>query len=330
MTNSAIININQARILSGLDLVSARDVELDSGVNYQAMERDSESNTHKLGRNEGIKYFTSIGYSVYPSSVGISGEFTLADFFAVRDGRNVFVEVLTDGNIVEETFKRKGALKKYGELCFILLSGTKRSEEKALMVRKEALAAESDVLWCRLNGYAWQGVVWGTKLPTVAFKTTKEAGISAGIRCEKKGKKVLVTVSILNEPYKNPEGVQISYCVLDNYYHYREIFLEVMEVVAASGRWRATRHFKRHQSRENALKRNAGLSFARDDGEIAFRLRTVGESAVFVLEKAGPVGLSSLIGALRQRGFNLQFSQAELLLAESTLAKQCESVSGNV
>jgi hypothetical protein len=152
--------------MSSLDLVSAKDVELASGVNYQAMERDSESNTHRLGRTEGIKYFTSIGYSVYPSSVGVIGEFTLADFFATRDGRNVFVEVLTDGNIVEETFLRKSALKKYGELCFILMSGTKRSEEKSLMLRKESLAAESDVLWCRLNGYAWQGIVWGHKLPT--------------------------------------------------------------------------------------------------------------------------------------------------------------------
>ena len=42
-----------------------------------------------------VEFFCSIGYKVYPHGVGVLGEYTLADFLAIREGRTVFVEHTT-------------------------------------------------------------------------------------------------------------------------------------------------------------------------------------------------------------------------------------------
>jgi hypothetical protein len=71
------------------------------------MEELSESKSHRSAREEGIDFFCSAGYRIFPEGIGVRGTYTLADFLAVRGNRTVFVEVLSDTNVNPETLQKK-------------------------------------------------------------------------------------------------------------------------------------------------------------------------------------------------------------------------------
>jgi len=120
------LTLAQARDVTGLDLVAATEVHGDQGKSYNEMEQESESKSHDSAREEAIRFFASLGYRLFPEGVGIRGIYTLADFVATKPNRSIFVEVLSDTNVRLETLKRKAQLQQYGEVCFVLFSGTKR------------------------------------------------------------------------------------------------------------------------------------------------------------------------------------------------------------
>jgi hypothetical protein len=131
--SSPVLSLERARALTGLDLVAAREVLSYDGQSYHEMEEEAESKSHHAARQEGIDFFCSTGYQIFPEGVGVRGVFTFADFLAIRENRFIFVEVLSDTNIKPETLRTKSQLQKYGELCFILFSGSKRSREPNLL-----------------------------------------------------------------------------------------------------------------------------------------------------------------------------------------------------
>lgn len=120
-----IMTITEAKTQTGLDLVSAREVNSDLGQTYHNMEEESESKSHASARMEGIKYFCSIGYQVFPEGVGVKGTYTLADFLAVRANRTVFVEVLSDTNHRRNTSKEISTTEIRGVMLYLLLRNKK-------------------------------------------------------------------------------------------------------------------------------------------------------------------------------------------------------------
>src|SRR5258708_7685426 len=167
------VTIAKARKLTNLDLVSARDISSSDGQSYHKMEQESESRSHESVKREGMDYFCSIGYQVFPEGIGIKNTYTLADFLALRANRAVFVEVLSDANIKDDTLRKKSRLQKQGELCFILFSGTRRSDEPQLLAAKHRIESWADVLYCNLDGYRGDRIRYAYN-STVAYDTTRE------------------------------------------------------------------------------------------------------------------------------------------------------------
>ena len=226
----SVIGIAAARQITGLALVSARDIQSIDGRSYQEMEEQSESKSHQAAKKHGVWYFLSIGYQVFPDGVGVQGTNTLADFIAVRESRTVFVEVLSDTNVNDVTLKKKAQLQKFGEFCFILFAGTKRSAEESLRAAKLATESWADVLYFRLDGYGGS-FIDSTYRATIAYQTTRVQGIRTVLSLEQRGRAASVSIRFLthlyecafNTPMYNPVPVRK---------HYEEIFLKIFTKVA--------------------------------------------------------------------------------------------------
>ncbi len=339
------ITLAQAKNLTGLDLVSAREVRSDLGLTYHNMEEESESKSHASARMEGINYFCSIGYQVFPEGVGIKGTYTLADFLAVRANRTVFVEVLSDTNITEEALQRKSQLQNHGELCFIVFSGTKRSDEEGLLAAKRAIEQWADVLYCRIDGYS--GIrIRHTSSSTIAYDTTRERGIRIALSFDKSGRKLEVRAKFLTHLYRNPCNTPISYCVLPISYCYEEIFLTLFEQFSRSTEWRIKRRSRKKDVAIRTIRRKSGLSLVGNDGRVAARIRSEYRGdpvekpymwtfhpssmdlpldefyGVFTLEKTGPEGLRLLLRIVKEYGLTVECDSDLIEDALAFLKKQ--------
>ncbi len=340
-----IMTITEAKTQTGLDLVPAREVNSDLGQTYHNMEEESESKSHASARMEGIKYFCSIGYQVFPEGVGVKGTYTLADFLAVRANRTVFVEVLSDTNIIEETLQRKSQLQKYGELCFIFFSGTRRSDEDRLLNAKRKVESWADVLYCRLDGYT-SNHIQHTYNATVAFDTTREQGIRVALSFEKAGRKLTVSVKFLTHLYRNPLNTLISYWVLPTSYCYEEIFLALFEQFSHSTQLPIKRQSHKKDVIIRSMRRKSGLQLLGADGRVTARMRSEYRGdhvekpgqwtyhpsstdlppdefyGVFTLEKTGPEGLHLLMQIIKEYGITVEYDSNSLESALAFLKKQ--------
>lgn len=322
-----IITLHRARQLTGLDLVSARETATGQGSSFHQIEEESESPSHKSARNEGICYFSSIGYHVFPEGIGVRGTYTFADFLAIQDNRVVFVEVLSDANIKPETLEKKAQLQKHGELCFILFSGTKRSNEASLTTAKRTIESWADVLYCRLNGYGGNRIDRSHRA-SVAYKTTRNRGIRITVTSEPIGKKKLaVSVKFLTHLYRNPFNTTISYFVPPPSYCYEEVFLEIFKQFARMSRGKIKfTSGQQHKTAFRAMRRNAGLKMVDSEGREIARLKSeyrgpkVKEPydwtyhpssrdlppehifGVFVIQNSLPDGLHNLLEAIEEYG----------------------------
>jgi hypothetical protein len=117
------LTLGTLRKTTGIPLISAEVEKPGAGKSYKALEKECESKTHREMREYGADYFQRLGYRIFPEAVGIEGVFTFADFLAVRPGRVVFVECLTDKNLKKEVLARKQGLQRFGELCFVVVGG---------------------------------------------------------------------------------------------------------------------------------------------------------------------------------------------------------------
>lgn len=331
-----LITIERAREMTGLDLVSARDTESVPGRTYHQMEEETESKSHQSAREEGIAFFRSIGYQIFPEGVGIKDTFTLADFLAVREGRTVFVEVLSDTNVKPETLQRKAQLQQHGELCFILFSGTSRSDEPTLLAAKRAIGSWADVLYCYLHGYRGNRIEH-TKGVSVAFDTTRDNGIRLAVEFKWLGRrKVSVSTKFLTHMYKNPLDTPISYCVHPLSYEYEAIFRSIFYDLAE--RIGATVKSSKNGSVTDyrAMRRKSGLKMVDANGRAVgylkseYRGQPISEEymwtyhpssrnlppdaiyGVFELHKTGPSGLQKLIDAITMAGLSVQYEMVDL------------------
>lgn len=348
-----ILSLVQARKRTGLDLVPARETNSYNGQSYHEMEEESQSKSHLSAKEEGIDFFCSVGYQVFPEGVGVCGTYTLADFLAIRGNRIVFVEVLSDTNIKAETLQRKSQLQQHGELCFVLFSGTKKSNEPNLISAKHAIESWADVLYCRLNGYSGNRIEQNYKA-TVAYDTTRQNGIKVSLAFERSGRKLAVSAKFLTHLYQNSielPHASPAYRVEPLSYCYEEIFLEVFQKLASrtGGKIKSTSRHE-HDTSIRAMRRKSGLKMIGVDGRVTWCLKSDyrGEPiededlwtyhpstrdllpdkifGVFVLKETGPDGLRNLITTLEEYGLTLQYSRAELERSLQPFVKRCTAI----
>lgn len=342
----SVISLSEARKFTGLDLISAREIDSTLGQTYHELEGNSESKSHQSAREQGISFFCSLGYKVFPEGVGVVGTYTLADFVAVRKHRTVFVEVLSDTNIKTEVLQRKALLQEHGELCFILFSGTKRSDKADLLASKQLIESWADVLYCRLDGFGGNRIE-RTYKATVAYDTTRDRGIRVALTFEQSGRKLLVSTNFITHLFQNPSRTPIAYTVLPRSYCYEEIFLEVFQAFASqTGQRISFTSRKRHVTAIRAMRRKSGLKSIGDDGCVASRLRSeyrgppVDEVymwtyhpssrdlppehiyGVFVLEDTGPDGLITLLSIMKEYGLQLEYNASDLEQGLESLRRQ--------
>jgi hypothetical protein len=232
-----LLTLAMARERTGLDLVSAREISFDHRHSYHEMEEDSESKSHRSARDQGIKYFCSIGYHVFPEGVGVRGTFALADFIALREHRIVFVEVLSDKNVKKATLEKKAQIQNHGELCFILFSGTKMTDLAPLVAQKRAIQSWADVLYCCLDGYAGNSIEQ-PRTATVAYNTTRDRGIRVALTFERSRRRLAVSMKFRTHLYENSaemlnsHGIPGAYSVGSRSYRYECIFLDLFKEFA--------------------------------------------------------------------------------------------------
>lgn len=339
------LTLVEARQLTGLDLVAARDVKAEDGSSYHDMETQTESKSHDRVRGEGIGFFVSIGYRVFPEGVGVRGTYTLADFLAVRDGRIVFVEVLSDSNIKQETLQRKAQLQAHGELCFLLFSGTKRSDDAALLAAKRAIEDWADVLYCRLNGYSGNFIDHDGRT-AVEYDTTRAKGIRVALSFEKSGRKLGVAVKFLTHLYDHPMNTPLMYSILPISYRYEHTFLSVFQRLERLDSWKIKYTSRSEKVIIRATRRKAGLKLRWPDQVVAacYRSEYRGEPreetgmetyhpssrelppehvyGVYILEKTGPTGLHNLLAAMKECRLSPIYDADELQAALNFLQKQ--------
>jgi hypothetical protein len=340
-----VVTLAKARELTGLDLVSAREINSNYGQSYHEMEGGSESKSHLSARDEGIKYFCSIGYHVFPEGVGVRGTYTLADFVAIREKRTVFVEVLSDTNVRKETLQKKAKLQNHGELCFILFSGTKRADEANLMAAKRAVESWADVLYCQLDGYA-SNEIEQTNRATIVYDTTRNRGIRLALAFERSGRKLAVSAKFLTHLYWN-DNTRFSYHVLPPSYCYEVIFLDVFsELARLSGQKIKFTSSRRDITAFRAMRRKSGLKMIGSDGHVVASLKSEYRGApvkkdymwthqpssrdlppddiygVFVLERLGPDGLRNLLKVMEEHGLTPEYDPVESEQSLQLLTRQ--------
>ncbi len=347
LSDYPIIDICKARTVTGLSLVSALEVVTENGDTYHELEEQTESKSHNIAREEAIKYFSSIGYEIYPYGIGVEGEYTLADFLAVNSHRTVFVEVLSDSNIKPETLSRKAKLQSYGELCFVFFSGTKVSDERRLLGLKREVESWADVLYCRLNG--WSGnFIQGTKRATVAYKTTYQQGIVVDATFNKVGRKLAIELKFSTNLYKNPCNTLISYPVLPLSYCYEEIYLDIFRRVENISKRKIKYKSHKKDVTIRSIRQKSGLKMLGTDGRVAMCLKSEYRGSqkiddpytyypssrdlpvndfygIFVLEKTGAKGLHDIIKAFSECGLTLHCDEQDKVDAFIFLGKQSVS-----
>jgi hypothetical protein len=222
----SIITLADARARTNLELVSAKEINSEAGASYYELEEKSQSNSHRSAREHGVAYFSAIGFDIFPEGVGVRGVYTLADFLAIRDSRTIFVEVLSDANILEETIGRKCQLQVHGEVCFIVFSGTKRSDEANLRQRKRALESRADVVYCRLDGYGGNSGIDQPFTASIAYDTTRSRGIRVEVSFERAGRAITASLRFLTHLYQVTLDRQ-TYLPTSIRNHYEQIFLTV-------------------------------------------------------------------------------------------------------
>ncbi len=334
-----VLSLAQARALTGLDLVSARETNSDGGQSYHQMEEESESKSHQSAREEGIDFFCSIGYQVFPEGIGLYGTYTLADFLAIRGNRTVFVEVLSDTNVRAEVLQRKAQLQQHGELCFILFSGTKSSNESNLVTTKHSIESWADVLYCRLNGYSGNRIEQTYKA-TVVYDTIRKDGIKIALAFASSGRKLTVSAQFLTHLYQNSTALPRAcpaYPVSPLSYCYEQIFLEIFqELQSRTGS--KIRSTSRHPQLTDfrAMRRRSGPKMFDPSGHVTARLKSEYRGApveedymwtyhpafrdlppddcfgIFVLERTVSDGLHNLMRTMEEYGMVLQYTPAEL------------------
>jgi len=347
--NDPILSIEQARQLTHLDLVSGREIGPDDQHSYQQMEELSESKSHRSAREEGIDFFCSVGYRIFPEGIGVHGTYTLADFLAVRGTRTVFVEVLSDLNVNPETLQKKAQLQQHGELCFILFSGTKESNEPCLIAAKRLIETWSDVLYCRLNGYTGNRIEQ-THNVSVVYDTTRRNGIKLSLSFARPGRKVVVSAKLATPLYGNSTAMPRAYPAYPTgslSYCQERIFLEIFQDFGrrTGGTIRTT---LRHplDTAIRAMRRKSGLKMTASGGGVMASLKseycgtpieedymwtyhppsrdlpTDGIFGSFALERTGPRGLDSLIESIRACGFVPEYAIEEYGQSVKHLTKQ--------
>jgi hypothetical protein len=312
-----ILTLERARELTGLDLVSARETRSYDGQSYHQMEVESQSKSHQSTGEEGIDFFCSVGYQVFPEGVGVRGTYTLADFLAIRGNRTVFVEVLSDTNVRAETLQRKAQLQQHGDLCFILFSGNKRSNEPNLVAAKRSIESWADVLYCRLDGYR-RNRIDRTYNATVAYDTTRQNGIKVALAFERSGRKLAVSAKFVTHLYQNSTAMpraSPAYIVEPLNHCYEQIFLEVFQKLACrTGSKIKFTSRRKHVTAFRAMRRKSGLKMIDADGHVTACLKSEYREnfCVFVLERTGPDGLRNLMTTMEEYGLRLEYNHAEL------------------
>ena len=325
-----ILTLGQAKELTHLDLVSGREIGPDDEHSYQEMEVRSESNSHCSARDEAIDFLCSIGYRIFPEGIGVRGTYTLADALAVRGDRVVFLEVLSDTNVIAETLQRKAQLQQHGELCFILFSGTQKSNEPSLMAAKRLIGSWADVLYCRLNGYTGNRIE-ESNCVSVTYDTTHKNGIRLATSFPRVGRKAAISVKLATALYGNSTAmprVSPAYPTGSLSYCQERIFLTIFEEFGRQ-MGGSIRRTSRHpiDTKIRAMRRSSGLKMTTSDGRILARLKSeycgppVEEDymwtyhppsrdlpsdkifATFVLESCGPDGINLLVKSMELCGF---------------------------
>ena len=220
-----MVTLAEARARTNLDLVSAKEITSERGISYHEMEEASESRSHRSAREDGIMYFSAIGYDIYPGGIGVRGTYALADFLAIRNNRTVFVEVLADANFKEETIIKKCRLQDHGDLCFILFSGTKRTDHDGILQTKRALQSRADVIFYRLDGYGGNSIE-DRLTATIAYDTTRGRGIQVAISFARSGRTVIAAIKFLTHLYQVTLD-RHTYFPTPIYHHYEQIFSDI-------------------------------------------------------------------------------------------------------
>jgi hypothetical protein len=286
------LTLAQARDITCLDLVAAAEVHRDQGKSYHEMEQESESKSHDSAREEAIGFVASLGYRMFPEGVGIRGIYTLADFVATKPNRSVFVEVLSDTNVTLETLKRKAQLQQYGEICFVLFSGTKRSNESSLLAAKRQIESWADVLYCRLNGYSGN-FLDRTYKATVAYDTTRQSGIKVALAFKRLGRKLIISAKFMTHiyiPEITEEGIPPR--AFSSFSEsYEAVFLQVFKGMAS--KLKGTLSAGRDILALRAMHRKSGLKMVDADGQLiaclksdtgALSLRTTSQRSTIVCD----------------------------------------------
>lgn len=344
---NSTISLTKARQITGLPLVSAKNEWSFTGRSYHEMEREAESPYHRAACKEGIELFTSFGYSIYPDGVGVEGTFALADFLAVRSGRTVFVEVLSDRNLSPSTLRTKAQLQQHGELCFILYAPNKKEISVEAAPIKAAIEQWADVLYCRLSSYSGSHMEERYRA-SVFYDTKRDIGVRVSLSFAMAKRVVTVTLDFITQMYDKPWGI-IRYP--SSYLYettYRSAFYAWAAAMGASPRRTAARPDK---TSIRAMRRPSGLSMVHGLGRkatklVVARLRSeyvgppiekTGYSdgsaysrdvpsqymrGVFILERTGQRGLTELVTALKQCNLTVEWNDAEYQAAMAVLAKQ--------
>lgn len=341
-----VIDLDEAKRLTGLSLASAKDIVSETGLTYHELEEQSESKSHDTARQEAIRFFCSIGYRVYPSGIGVLGEYTLADFLAVRDNRVVFVEVLSDSNIKPETLDRKAKLQSYGELCFVFYCGNKIADETGLKALKYEVHSWADVLYCQIH--AWSGNhIRSANKASVSYDTTRDKGIVVEATFERTGRKLQVCFRFQTHLYTKPTETPISYPVLPRSYCYEEIFLDIFKEIARKTGRSIKLASRKKDAEIKAMRRKSGLKMLGADERIAITLKSeyrgseeIEESysskrfpstrdlpvndfyCIATLEKTGMLGLEALFDAVKEYGLTIDYETNEFEKCLHFLSKQ--------
>lgn len=270
---SGYIELDEARKMTDLPLVSAAETLNHQGLSYQALEEKAESTAHADARLEAQKYFISRGFVIYPQGIGIEGVYTLADFLAIRGERVIFVEVLTDSALSEETLRRKLSLQEHAELCFIFLYGNKIADSSQYKKFKERVENLADVLYCRINGWSGNFIRDDNRM-SVAFDTTRARGIIVELQLSAIGKNVELSTRFVTHLYVNPMNTLISYSVSSPSYQYELIWLSVFRNIESITKRQISCRSKKTDSAIRSIRSKAGLIMRGANEKIALRLRS--------------------------------------------------------
>lgn len=261
LSHPLTIDLQTARSLTALDLVSAREAIASDGRSYHEMEQTSESPSHRSAREKAIAFLLSRGYRVFAEGIGVKGTYTLADFIAIRpdEQRVVFVEVLSDTGLQAETVARKRALQQFGELCFVVFKGKESLRSEAAEELKSSLTAFADVLTVTLNAYVGN-FVRESQFATVGYQTTREEGVTFLLQRNTTAKKDVLDFTLATRRYANIVNAPIADIEPNEAYFIECLFLELFEELCRkfSVRVQHTRS-NRSTTAHRAMRRKSGL-----------------------------------------------------------------------